>query len=164
MTALPAKSARALCALGAVLLAVACASEPANTQKAAEERLTCQCGCGLTVHSCNHLQCGFAVPVREDIAKSLAAGQTADEIIDRYAAEYGEKVLSSPIPRGFNLVAWVGPYVAVVLAGVMIFVVIRRSPRRSAAGNEESEPGERQASLSDAQKEKLDHALEDYDQ
>ena len=42
-------------------------------QREVEERLACQCGCGLTVHTCNHLQCSFAVPVREDIAKSLAA-------------------------------------------------------------------------------------------
>ena len=27
------------------------------TQGQVESSLTCQCGCGLTVHSCNHLSC-----------------------------------------------------------------------------------------------------------
>jgi len=58
-----------------------------------EEALTCQCGCGLTVHSCNHLECSFAVPVRKDIAESLARGETGEQIIERYKLKYGEKVL-----------------------------------------------------------------------
>jgi cytochrome c-type biogenesis protein CcmH len=153
-----------LLALGAVLLAVACASEPSNTQKAIEERLTCQCGCGLTVHTCNHLQCGFAVPVRKEIAQSLADGLTADEIIERYTAKYGEKILSSPIPRGFNLVAWFGPYVALVVAGVLIFVVIRKWSPATARGDGEAGPDGADPGLSDAQKKTIDRALEDYDQ
>ena len=64
-----------------------------------EEALTCQCGCGLTVHSCNHLECSFAVPTRKDIAESLARGETGEQIIDRYKLKYGEKVLSSPLSR-----------------------------------------------------------------
>jgi len=98
-------------------------------QREVEERLACQCGCGLTVHTCNHLQCSFAVPVREDIAKSLATGQPEDEIIARYVAEYGEKVLSAPTHAGFNLLAWWGPYVALVAGGFGLWLAIRRMNR-----------------------------------
>jgi len=45
--------------LGALLL-TAPALAAVATQQEVEEALTCQCGCGLTVHSCNHLQCGSA--------------------------------------------------------------------------------------------------------
>jgi cytochrome c-type biogenesis protein CcmH len=98
-------------------------------QREVEERLACQCGCGLTVHSCNHLQCSFAVPVREDIAKSLAAGQTEDDIIARYVAEYGEKVLSAPTQEGFNLLAWWGPYGALAAGSLALWFAIRRMNR-----------------------------------
>ena len=104
------------------------------SQKAVEERLTCQCGCGLTVHTCNHLQCSFAVPVKTDIAQSLAADQSLEEILDRYVDEYGEKILSSPIPRGFNLLAWIAPYVAVLIGGVWILLTGRRWRRRASSG------------------------------
>ena len=109
------------------LLLVTAALTPAFAgQREVEERLACQCGCGLTVHTCNHLQCSFAVPVRQDIAKSLAAGQPEDEIVARYVAEYGEKVLSSPTHEGFNLLAWWGPYVALVGGAAALAFAIRR--------------------------------------
>jgi len=98
-------------------------------QREVEERLACQCGCGLTVHTCNHLQCSFAVPVREDIAKSLAAGKSEDEIVARYVAEYGEKVLSAPTREGFNLLAWWGPYAALVGGAFGLWFAIRRLNR-----------------------------------
>jgi cytochrome c-type biogenesis protein CcmH len=71
------------------------------------------------------------VPVREDIAKSLAAGQPEDEIIARYVAEYGEKVLSAPTHAGFNLLAWWGPYVALVAGGFGLWLAIRRMNQAS---------------------------------
>ncbi len=152
-----------------LLLAIACtgllagcfsATTVPNTQKAIEDRLTCQCGCGLTVHSCNHLQCGFAVPTREDIAKSLAAGQTADEIIARYVSKYGEKVLSSPTTRGFNLVAWYAPYVAVLIGTVGILLLLRRwiggKLHADAAGSTATV-------VSDTDRKKLERELEDLE-
>jgi cytochrome c-type biogenesis protein CcmH len=93
----------------------------------------------LTVHSCNHLQCSFAVPVREDIAKSLAAGQSEDEIIARYVAEYGEKVLSAPTREGFNLLAWWGPYAALVAGGLGLWLAIRRMNRSRANDTADAE-------------------------
>ena len=129
-------------------------------QREVEERLACQCGCGLTVHSCNHLQCAFAVPVREDITKSLAAGQAEDDIIARYVAEYGEKVLSSPTHEGFNLLAWWGPYVALVLGAMALTVAIRRI-----GGKARRDPAEARApdDTSPELRARLDRELEKID-
>jgi len=112
--------------LSLALVAATPSAAAASTRKAAEESLTCQCGCGLTVHTCNHLQCSFAVPVREDIAKSLAAGQTTEEILDRYVQEYGEKVLSAPTTSGFNILAWWGPYIALGFGCGALLLAFRR--------------------------------------
>lgn len=108
-------------------------------QREVEEMLTCQCGCGLTVATCNHLECSFAVPVRKDIAESLKRGETGQQIVERYKKEYGEKVLSSPIPEGFNLLAWIGPYLAIVVAGVAMFSFFRRRARRD--DDDRNDPG-----------------------
>lgn len=132
-----------------------------NTQGAVEERLTCQCGCGLTVHTCNHLQCGFAVPVRKDVADSLAAGQTGDEIVRRYVAQYGEKILSSPTWTGFNLVAWYGPYVAIFISGILIVLVMLRWRRPSGADSSMEAP---RTVMSDEQRRRLDRELERLDE
>jgi len=122
----------ALVALLAFGVGNASAQELPMSRGDVEEGLTCQCGCGLTVHACNHLQCSFAIPVRKDIAESLERGETGQQILDRYAQKYGEKVLSSPIATGFNVLAWIAPYVAVAVGGILIVFAIRRMAHRSA--------------------------------
>ena len=135
-------------------------AEAMMTQKEVEERLTCQCGCGLTVHTCNHLQCSFAVPVKKDIADSLAAGQTGEAILARYLAEYGEKILSSPVRRGFNLLAWLLPYAAVMLGAVAIVVVLKRFAPVVADDDGDRNYG---GSVSSEQRKRLERELKDMD-
>src|SRR5271163_4917932 len=90
------------------------------------EGLTCQCGCGLTVANCNMPTCGFAVPMRGEIDRMIAAGKSRAQIIAFYRHEYGEKVLSAPTTEGFNLLAWTMPFIALALGGgLMVFAVGR---------------------------------------
>jgi cytochrome c-type biogenesis protein CcmH len=100
------------------------------TTQEVEEALTCQCSCGLTVHSCNHLQCGFAVPVKEEIAQHISEGKGLEEITATFVARYGEKVLSAPTTAGFNLAAWLTPFLAVLVGGILIGIVSLRWVRR----------------------------------
>ncbi|MBC8293948.1 MAG: cytochrome c-type biogenesis protein CcmH [Proteobacteria bacterium] len=104
------------------------------SQKKVEEHLTCQCGCGLTVRNCNHLQCSSALPIRDDIKRSLAAGESGEEILARYADTYGEKILSAPGFTGFNLLAWTMPAFAVLLGGLLIARVLKKPGRHSQSG------------------------------
>ncbi len=96
------------------------------TQSEIEESLTCQCGCGLTVHSCNHVGCPSAIPLKAEIAAQLAAGKGEDEVLQYFATKYGEKILSAPTTTGFNIVAWVTPFAVVLIATAIITVVVRR--------------------------------------
>ncbi len=102
-----------------------------------EESLTCQCGCGLTVHSCNHLQCPSAIPLREEIRAQMNEGKDKIAILAHFKDKYGEKILSAPTAEGFNLVAWVAPFVVLGLGGAILGIVLMRwSARgRSAAGS-----------------------------
>jgi cytochrome c-type biogenesis protein CcmH/NrfF len=99
------------------------------TQSEIEEALTCQCGCGLTVHSCNHVQCPSGIPLKAEIAEQLAAGKNRAEVLTYFSTKYGEKILSSPTTTGFNLVAWVMPFAVVLLAGALIVMFTRRLRR-----------------------------------
>jgi cytochrome c-type biogenesis protein CcmH len=123
---------------GGVLVALLClaapaAAEPPPTQWALEEALTCQCGCGLTVHSCNHLQCSSAEPIKKEIAERLARGEDRETILAAFRDRYGEKVLSSPTFRGFNWLAWIMPFAAVLAGGAGVALVIRRWVRTPSA-------------------------------
>jgi cytochrome c-type biogenesis protein CcmH/NrfF len=120
--------------LAALLLAaIPAASAPAATQQEVEESLTCQCGCGLTVHSCNHLQCGSGDPMKKEIAERLARGEDKETILAAFRTRYGEKVLSSPTFRGFNWLAWLTPFAAILAGGLAMAMVIRRWVRAGPA-------------------------------
>ena len=115
--------------LGAALLVATAGAAAPPTQFEVEESLTCQCGCGLTVHACNHLQCGSGDPIKKEIAERIARGEDKETILAAFRARYGEKVLSSPTFQGFNWVAWITPFAAVLAGGIGISLVIRRWTR-----------------------------------
>lgn len=149
----------------ALLLAFSTAATAQLGQSELEERLTCQCGCGLTVHTCNHLQCSFGIPAKEDIAASLAKGEEPQSILDRYVEEYGEQVLSSPTTTGFNLLAWTGPYIAITLAGFILIGALRRLARtRTAAAASEGEELAPTLQATPEERARLTKELEDFDQ
>ena len=131
----------------------------AVTTKEIEEALTCQCGCGLTVHSCNHLQCPSGEPIKDEIRRRLGLGESRDTILAAFAAQYGEKVLSSPTMQGFNWFAWITPFAGLLVAGSILLVVVRSRMRHAevatpAGGSSPVDPGARA---------RLDRALSELD-
>ena len=129
MTVRASSLVRAAFALALLLAPVVYADTPAPTQREIEESLTCQCGCGLTVHSCNHIQCGSGEPIKKEIAERLGRGETKDQILGAFQAKFGEKVLSSPTWQGFNRLAWIMPFAVVLTAGIVLAMVIQRRTR-----------------------------------
>jgi cytochrome c-type biogenesis protein CcmH len=143
-----------------VTFAVAPALGLAATTQEVEEALTCQCGCGLTVHSCNHLQCGFAVPAKKTIAELIAQGQGTEEITASFVSRYGEKVLSAPTTKGFNLAAWITPFAVLLAGGALVTLVSLRWARRSRS--EEAEPLP-DSPVTDAYRDRLKKELDSFE-
>src|ERR1051326_4515481 len=111
----------------AASLALAIAARAAMvTTKEIEEALTCQCGCGLTVHSCNHLSCGSGIPLKQEVLTLVSQGLSRDEILLSFRDKYGEKILSSPTTEGFNVTAWVLPFVALGAGALVVVFTVRR--------------------------------------
>ncbi len=71
--------------------------------------------------------------MRNFIRARIAAGETKSEIKRRLVADFGEQVLASPPKRGFNLLAWVIPPVAVLAGAVVLGVLAVRWSRGRAA-------------------------------
>lgn len=93
-------------------------------QEKVETRLMCYCGCSdLTVRTCS---CGTAAEIKRDIAERMASGQTADEVEAAYVGKYGAQIRSAPTTSGFDLLAWVTPFVAILAGGGFILHRIRR--------------------------------------
>ena len=76
----------------------------------------------------------LAVDLRKQIAIKLEAGQSKQEIIDFMVSRYGDFVLYRPAFNARTLLLWVGPFVLLVVAVVVLNINIRR--RRAAASTE----------------------------
>jgi cytochrome c-type biogenesis protein CcmH len=146
-------------ALSSAPLATRAVAQPAPTQQEIEEALTCQCGCGLTVHSCNHLQCPSGEPMKEDIRRRIGLGESRDTILAAFAAKYGEKVLSSPTMQGFNWLAWITPFAALIVAGTILVVVVRSRVRQAAV----AAPAGGAPPVDSGARARLDRALSELD-
>ena len=103
-------------------------------QRQVEERLMCYCGCSdLTVRVCT---CGTADAIRQEIADHLSRGETTDEVVAGFVSRYGAQIRSAPTKTGFDLVAWITPFAALLLSAAALVVIVRRwgAPRTVAAG------------------------------
>lgn len=89
-----------------------------------ENALMCTCDdkCGKVMINCT---CDTAKETRKDFARRLESGLTVDQIIKVYVDKHGETVLSAPTKSGFNLSAWITPFLALVAGGVGVRKVLR---------------------------------------
>jgi len=95
-------------------------------QSEIEEALICLCGCGQTVKNCPHEHCGFAIPAKEKVLAYLKEGKTKDEVMELFVNKYGEEVLATPSKKGFNLLGYLMPFVALIVAASLIMIIIKQ--------------------------------------
>ncbi len=77
----------------------------------------------------------MATQMRELIHEKLKQGESPEQIRSYFVSRYGEWVLLSPTRKGFNWVAWLLPFVAILGGGGIIILTIRRSIRRGQKSN-----------------------------
>lgn len=89
------------------------------------QALTCTCGCNMVVSACEGaMECSAAKQITDKVVKRLARGQSKDEIIKYFIGFYGERILAAPTKQGFNLSAWILPFLAIVLGGAGIYIFL----------------------------------------
>ncbi len=95
-------------------------------------QLMCQCGCNLDAYQCEQtMTCTVSKTMwRQARALVERRGLTPERALELFALDYGERVLAAPTKRGFNLTAWITPFVALVLgAGIVAVTLSRWRPR-----------------------------------
>ena len=76
----------------------------------------------------------IAEAMRTAIQAQLRNGSSDDAIMDSLVQSYCESILASPPPRGFSLLAWLVPPLALLLGAAAVFFTIRSMRGRAAAG------------------------------
>jgi cytochrome c-type biogenesis protein CcmH len=73
--------------------------------------------------------------MREQIDAMLAKRMGRAEIVAYFRKQYGEKILSAPTTQGFNLLAWIMPFVALLLGGGLVVMMMGRWRSRPPSGS-----------------------------
>jgi len=56
----------------------------------------------------------------------VADNRSDGDIYKAFEKKYGKHVLGAPKPEGFNVLAWVLPFLGLALGGVIVAVVVKR--------------------------------------
>jgi len=93
-----------------------------------EHHLHCQCGCNLDVYTCRttDFSCQVSPAMHGDVMALVAGGYSAPEIIAAFKNVYGDRVLMAPPTSGFDIAAWITPFVAIIAGIALVLVVLRR--------------------------------------
>lgn len=68
----------------------------------------------------------IAYEMRAQIRDALAQGKSEEEILQAYVAQYGERILAKPTKQGFNLLAWILPFAALMIGGLLLWRFLHR--------------------------------------
>ena len=94
--------------------------------------LMCECGGAATVADCG--DSAVANGMRAIIRQQVDLGKSRGDVLDHFAALYGECILAEPRKSGIGLAAWLAPFVAIVAGGAVlggsVWVWSQRASRR----------------------------------
>jgi cytochrome c-type biogenesis protein CcmH/NrfF len=95
-------------------------------------KLMCKCGCNQILLQCNHVGCTYSTRMRDQLMAGLQRGDADDLVLQSFVQEFGPTVLAAPTTTGFNVVAWVMPFVALILGLGLVTVIVRKWNFRTA--------------------------------
>lgn len=95
-------------------------------------QMMCMCGCNQILAECNHVGCAYSTKMLAQIREAVARGDSDATIKKMMVEQYGTVVLAAPTTKGFDVVAWITPFVIFLVALGAVVVVIRTWKRRSA--------------------------------
>lgn len=151
---------RSWCLLGAALLLSWGAAEVcAGTDLETEDRVRVIAS-ELRCVVCQNLSVAdspsdLAKEMRNVVRELVQQGKTREEIDAYFVSRYGEFVLLSPPKRGFNLLVWGLPFLAIAVGGGVVYLVVRRWTEQAPTGRPTVDP---------AYAERVQRELRDRDQ
>ncbi|MEP6571347.1 MAG: cytochrome c-type biogenesis protein CcmH [Gemmatimonadota bacterium] len=131
--------------------------------KAIEHRIKCPCPCGLDVYTCRTTDfvCTYSPAAHREVLALLDQGKTAKEVEDAFVAKYGERALMAPVPHGFNLAGYLLPGTAILGAGAIMAMLLRRRAAVAAEMPAAMASGPAAPAATSAELERLRRALDD---
>jgi len=88
-------------------------------------QLMCMCGCNQILLECNHVGCAYSERMRNELTAGLERGDNDSLILQSFVQKYGNTVLAAPTSTGFNLAAWITPFLVFALATTLAVWLVK---------------------------------------
>lgn len=108
-------------------------------------------------------QSELSAQMRAVVREKLEQGATKEEILQFFAERYGEAVLAAPAQSGFNLIAWLTPITAIIVGGIILWLVIRKWAM-SGKGHPSGAVPTRDLAADEKYHRRLEQELKDFDE
>jgi cytochrome c-type biogenesis protein CcmH len=106
-----------------VLLLLGAGDDSARIDRIGHQ-LMCVCGCNQVLLECNHVGCSYSTRMRDELTAAVTRGDSDNNVLQWFIQTYGTTVLTVPTNSGFSRIAWIMPYLALVLGiGLVVFIV-----------------------------------------
>jgi cytochrome c-type biogenesis protein CcmH len=87
------------------------------------KELNCPTCTGINLSDCRTLTCE---QWREQIGELVDEGYNDQEVLNYFSTRYGDQVLQEPPRRGFSLLIWILPVVALIGGGIWLVSTLRK--------------------------------------
>jgi cytochrome c-type biogenesis protein CcmH len=110
----------AVLAILALVFGLAYLFESGGTPKPTQAALEAQLVCTTCHEPLDESSSDLAQQMKKEIARQIAAGRTTDQIKAYFVAELGPQVLAVPKTSGFDLLAWLLPFAAILFGAAAV--------------------------------------------
>ncbi len=129
------KRARLIFGLFAGVLLLLGAGDDAARIDRIGHQIMCVCGCNQILLECNHVGCSYSSRMRDELTAAVTRGDSDNVILQWFIQTYGTTVLAVPTKTGFNRIAWIMPYLALVLGIGLVVLILWMWKQRPAPAN-----------------------------
>jgi cytochrome c-type biogenesis protein CcmF len=101
-----------------------------------EGEILCTCGCRRPLNNCGMPNCQGHASQTARLRALLNEGKDHDAVIASFVKEFGgQDILSAPVDKGFNRLAWLFPYLIGATGAASVALVALRWSRRAGAAD-----------------------------
>jgi len=133
-----------LCFLGALPAAVQNNNADSALVRDIENHLIAPC-CWTQPISEHESQ--VAEEMRDQVSAMVSQGMSREAILDFFVKQYGERVLATPRPEGFNRLVYILPWVALLAGAGIVMALLRKFRTPAPAEVPQSQPESRYMSV-----------------
>lgn len=119
------KSARLLALFLGIALFMGADANSARYQNVGS-KIMCTCGCGQMLLKCNHVGCQNSEKMIGQLRAQLAKSDNDEDVLQFFRNEWGVTTVVEPGRHGFELLAWIIPFVGLALGVMVLAVVVRK--------------------------------------